>query len=225
MQALFATAESMQMSDAASNIYIVDDDSSVRTAVGRLLRGAGYQVSAYSSAGELLQNMPLAGRGCILLDVQMPGMTGPQLQEVLAKMGSALPIIFLTGHGDIPSSVRAIKAGAEDFLAKPATKTVLLAAVDRALKRYDQTYERDAQLQEMRKFYSTLTPREREVFQLVVQGKLNKQIAYELGTSERTIKAHRHNIMEKLKVKTVAELVSFAEKFIAGRNNGFESSS
>ena len=193
-------------------IHIVDDDVSVRTAVGRLLRTAGYQVSVYESARQLLDNLPAAVRGCILLDVQMPGLDGPQLQELLSKMGFELPIIFLTGHGDIPLSVRAIKAGAEDFLSKPAPKKLLLEAIERALSRYDETHERYVRLNAFRELFSTLTPREREVFNLVVRGKLNKQIGYDLGTSERTVKAHRHSIMQKFKVKSVAELVSIAEK-------------
>jgi FixJ family two-component response regulator len=160
-----------------------------------------------------LQNLPAAAeRGCILLDVQMPGLNGPQLQEVLGKMNFALPIIFLTGHGDIPMSVRAIKSGAEDFLSKPAPKRVLLEAVERALKRYDAMNELNTQLSSFRESHSALTPREREVFLLVVRGRLNKQIAHELGTSERTIKAHRHNIMQKFNVKSIAGLVSIAEK-------------
>lgn len=200
------------MTAAVPVIHIVDDDVSVRTAVGRLLRAAGYQVSVYESARQLLDNLPAAVRGCILLDVQMPGLDGPQLQELLSKMGFELPIIFLTGHGDIPLSVRAIKAGAEDFLSKPAPKKLLLEAIERALNRYDETHERYVRLNAFRELFSTLTPREREVFNLVVRGKLNKQIGYDLGTSERTVKAHRHSIMKKFKVKSVAELVSIAEK-------------
>ena len=200
------------MSAAAPVIHIVDDDLSTRTAVGRVLRASGYQVSTYKSANQLLENLPAAVRGCILLDVQMPGVNGPQLQEILSKMGFELPIIFLSGHGDIPISVRAIKAGAEDFLSKPAPKKLLLEAIERALKRYDETHERYVRLSAFRELFSTLTPREREVFSLVVRGKLNKQIAYDLGTSERTIKAHRHSIMQKFKIKSLAELVSIAEK-------------
>lgn len=192
-------------------IHIVDDDLSVRNAVGRLLRAAGYQVSQYETANQLLENLPPAARGCILLDVQMPGLDGPHLQEALGKKGFELPIVFLTGHGDIPASVRAIKAGAEDFLSKPAPKTVLLDAIERALNRYDETHERHVRLNALRECFSALTPRERQVFALVVRGKLNKQIAYELGTSERTIKAHRHSIMEKFKAKSLAELVSIAD--------------
>jgi RNA polymerase sigma factor (sigma-70 family) len=191
-------------------IHIVDDEESARAAVGRVLRAAGYQVSVYESASRLLENLPTE-RGCILLDVQMPGLNGPQLQETLGKMGVALPIIFLTGRGDIPTSVHTIKAGAEDFLSKPASKNVLLDAIGRALKRYDETHERNVRLSEFRECFNALTPREREVFAIVVHGRLNKQIAHELGTSERTIKAHRHSIMQKFKVKSLAELVSIAE--------------
>jgi len=199
------------MNGESCTIHIVDDEDSVRTAVGRVLRAAGYQVALYESASRLLENLP-AERGCILLDVQMPGLNGPQLQDMLGKMDFALPIIFLTGHGDIPTSVRTIKAGAEDFLSKPAPKTVLLEAVERALKRYDDLYEQNVRLRSFRAHYSSLTPREREVFSLVVRGKLNKQVAFDLGTSERTIKAHRHSIMQKFEARSLAELVSIAEK-------------
>ncbi len=196
---------------AGAVVHIVDDDLSVRKAVGRVLQTAGYQVNQYESANQLLESLPTAARGCILLDIQMPGMNGPELQKALFKMGFELPIIFLTGHGDIPASVRAIKAGAEDFLSKPAPKQVLLEAIERALSRYDRTHERHVRLTALRECFSALTPRERQVFALVVRGALNKQIAYELGTSERTIKAHRHSIMEKFKAKSLAELVSIAD--------------
>jgi len=200
------------MSSNAPFIHVVDDDASFRAAIARVLRTCGYQVSLYESASRLLENLPPQERGCILLDVQMPGLNGSQLQEVLKKMGFALPIIFLTGHGDIPMSVRAIKAGAEDFLAKPAPKKMLVEVIERALKRYDETHELNVRLNTFRELFSSLTPREREVFALVVRGKLNKQIAHDLGTSERTIKAHRHRIMEKFKIRSLAELVTIAEK-------------
>jgi len=192
-------------------IHVVDDDPSFRRAIARLLQAAGYQVQLYESAVALLANLPAPTRGCILLDVQMPGLNGPQLQETLDGLDFELPIVFLTGHGDLPASVRAIKAGAEDFLAKPAPKKILLEAIDRALKRYDGSHERNVRLNALRQRFSTLSRREREVLSLVVRGRLNKQIAHELGTSERTIKAHRHSIMEKFKAKSLAELVSFAE--------------
>jgi FixJ family two-component response regulator len=195
----------------SATIHVVDDDLSVRTALGRILRAAGYQIRQYESADQLLGNLPAPVRGCILLDVQMPGLNGPQLQEALGRIGFELPIVFLTGHGDIPASVRAIKAGAEDFLSKPAPKKVLLEAIERALRRYDGTHEHHVRLNALRECFSALTPREHQVFAMVVRGKLNKQIAYELGTSERTIKAHRHSIMDKFKARSLAELVSIAD--------------
>jgi FixJ family two-component response regulator len=194
-----------------ATIHIVDDDPSFRRAVARLLQVAGYEVRLYESATKLLENLPEPAKGCVLLDVRMPGLSGPQLHEALDKVGFELPIIFLTGHGDIPATVRAIKAGAEDFLAKPTQKEVLLETIGRALKRYDNSHERNVWLKALQQRFTTLTPREREVFGFVVRGRLNKQIAHELGTSERTIKAHRHNIMGKFGAKSIAELVSFAE--------------
>ena len=196
---------------SAATIHVVDDESAVRTAMGRLLRALGYEVNLFGSAAEFLARPPKPDRGCVLLDVQMPGLSGPELQEQLSKSGCLLPIIFLSGHGDIPMSVRAIKAGAEDFLAKPAPKEVLQEAIERALRRYDDSYERNVRMNVQRQRAQQLTRREREVFNLVVRGRLNKQIAHELGASERTIKAHRHNIMSKFQVRSLAELVSIAE--------------
>lgn len=200
------------MTDETAIVHVVDDDASFRNAVGRMLRASGYQVALYQSADQLLEQLPPPARGCILLDVRMPGVSGPQLQETLTSMGYTMPIVFMTGHGDLPTSVRAIKAGAEDFLAKPVPKDTLIEAIERALKRYDVNHERSVRLQTLRDLVAALTPREREVFGLVVRGRLNKQIAHELGTSERTIKAHRHSIMQKLKVRSLAELVSMAER-------------
>jgi FixJ family two-component response regulator len=147
-----------------------------------------------------------------LLDVQIPGLTGPELQDRLAELGVTLPIIFLTGHGDIPTTVQTIKAGAEDFLTKPVTKEKLLSAIERAVARYRATREQNDRLNALRALMATLTPREREVFELVVRGKMNKQIGYEIGVTERTIKAHRHKVMEKMQVQSLAELVSIAER-------------
>jgi FixJ family two-component response regulator len=196
---------------ASAAIHVVDDESAVRTAMGRLLRTMGYEVSLYGSAAEFLARSATAERGCVLLDVQMPGLSGPELQEQLTKSGCPLPVVFLSGHGDIPISVRAIKAGAEDFLSKPVRKEVLQEAIERALQRYDDSYERNARMNVQKQHALQLTRREREVFNLVVRGRLNKQIAHELGASERTIKAHRHNIMSKFQVRSLAELVSIAE--------------
>ena len=200
------------MTVAAPTIHIVDDDAPFRTAMGRLLGLCGYRVALYESAAQLLA-APISNEpGCILLDVRMSGLSGPQLQDRLAELGNPLPIIFVTGHGDIPTSVRAIKAGAEDFLTKPVAKQKLLAAIERALKRDSQRRAHDDELGALRARVSRLTPRETEVFALVVRGKLNKQIAGDLGTSERTVKAHRQKVMEKCEVRSLAELVLFAER-------------
>jgi len=193
-------------------IHVVDDDASFRTAIGRLLQASGYQVALYESAHLLLKKLPSIEPGCILLDVLMPDLSGPELHTRLVELGNALPIVFLTGHGDIPMSVRAIKTGAEDFLSKPAPKQALLEALGRALERYEDGREHRERLDTLRTLVAAFTPREREVFALVVRGKLNKIIAFELRTSERTIKAHRHNIMQKLQVRSLAEAVSIAER-------------
>ena len=200
------------MTPAVPIIHVVDDDASFRKAVARLLQASGYEVALYESGDQFLQNPPVLGPGCILLDVRMSGLSGIELQDQLTKLGLMLPIIFLTGHGDIPTSVRAIKAGAEDFLSKPVTKTTLISTVERALENYRERHEHHVRLSALRALVDSFTPREREVFALVVRGKLNKQIAFELGTSERTVKAHRHNIMQKLQVHSLAEAVSIAER-------------
>jgi FixJ family two-component response regulator len=197
----------------ATFVHVVDDDASFRTAIARLLRTAGYEVAVYESALELLERIPdHGGSSCILLDVQIPGVSGPELQGRLAALGSDLPIVFLTGHGDIPTSVRAIKAGADDFLTKPVSKDELLGAIERAVARHRAGQALHSRLDSLRSLVATLTPREREVFELVVRGKMNKQIAFALGTTERTIKAHRQKVMEKAKVQSLAELVSIAER-------------
>ncbi len=193
-------------------VHVVDDDASFRTAIARLLGASGYQVALYGSASELLEKLPGGAPGCILLDVKMAGLNGPQLQERLGEIGHKLPIVFLTGHGDVPTSVRAIKAGAEDFLTKPVPKKDLLAAIERALNRYEGIRDHDSHIAALRSLVSRLTPREKEVFALVVRGKLNKQIAHELDIAERTIKAHRQQVMEKCEVQTLAELVLIAER-------------
>jgi FixJ family two-component response regulator len=200
------------MTTGAPIVHVVDDEASFRTAIARLLGASGYQVALYGSASELLERLPENEPGCILLDVKMSGLSGPQLQGRLRELGCRLPIIFLTGHGDVPTSVRAIKAGAEDFLSKPAPKKDLLGAIERALSRHKEMRDHDGRIAAMRSLVSRLTPRETEVFELVVRGKLNKQIAHDLGTAERTIKAHRQQVMEKCEVQSVAELVLLAER-------------
>jgi RNA polymerase sigma factor (sigma-70 family) len=203
------------MNPPAPIVHVVDDDDSLRTAVARLLRAAGHEVRAYPSAGEFLLARPANTPGCVVLDVRMPGPSGLDLQEAFGRSDQALPIIFLTGHGDIPMSVRAMKAGAVDFLTKPVQRQVLLSAVQSALARDGearQARERDGTL---RARFEALTPRERRVFTLVVTGKVNKQIAAELGISERTVKAHRAQVMEKMQVTSLAELVHAADQLLA----------
>jgi len=200
------------MAAAAPVIHVVDDDKSFRTALSRLLKASGYEVTGHDSAACFLRSIEHSSPGCILLDVQMPTLGGLQLQEELGKLSHAWPIIFLTGHGDIPTSVLAIKAGAEDFLTKPVASETLLTAIDRALVRYESLQKTHDQLSSFKSLIATLTPRESEVFALMVRGKLNKQIAFQLGTSERTIKAHRHMVMHKLNVQSFAEAVSMAER-------------
>jgi FixJ family two-component response regulator len=193
-------------------IHIVDDDAPFRGALSRVLELSGYEVANYDSANCFLRSIEKAKPGCILLDVNMPSVGGLQLQEELAKVSTRWPVIFMSGRGDVPTSVRAIKAGAEDFLLKPVSKEILLDAVGRALASFAATKQQQDQLGSLRSLISTLTPRESEVFALMVRGKMNKQIAFELGTSERTIKAHRHMVMEKLQVETFAEAVAIAER-------------
>lgn len=193
-------------------IHIVDDDASFRKATSRLLKASGYEVVDYESAENFLAAVADARPGCILLDVQMPALNGLQLQQELARLSRRWPVIFMTGHGDIPTSVRAIKAGAEDFLSKPVSKQILLEAIERALVRHAITQQGIDQLNSLQSLITTLTPREAEVFSLMVRGKPNKQIAHQLGTSERTVKAHRHMVMQKLQVQSFAEAVSIAER-------------
>ena len=194
-------------------VHVVDDDASFRTAIERRLKHAGYEVETYSSAQHLLDRPPGVEKpGCILLDVKMPGLNGLELQDRLSELGSILPIVFVTGHSDIPTTVRAIKAGAEDFLTKPVPSEQLIDAIERALARYEALRSQRSKLDSIFRHLTTLTPRERQVFDLIVRGKINKQIATELGTTERTVKAHRHEVMEKMQVHSLAELVSSAER-------------
>jgi RNA polymerase sigma factor (sigma-70 family) len=200
------------MQHASHVIHVVDDDSSFRSAIARLLNAAGYEVALYETSQQFLDKPPTSLADCILLDVQMSGLTGPQLQDRLSQLGNRLPIVFLTGHGDIPTSVRAIKAGAEDFLTKPVTKERLLDTIRRALDHAEEARARTEQADALVARVASLTPRERQVFALVVRGMLNKQIAHELGTSERTVKAHRHMVMQKCGARSVAEFVMIAER-------------
>jgi len=179
----------------------------------RRLKLAGYDVVTYASAQDLLDRLPDDDKpGCILLDVLIPGLSGPELQCRLTELGSTLPIVFLTGHADTQTTVRTIKAGAEDFLTKPVSPERLLDAIERALARQEAARSRRSKVESFRALVSSLTPRERQVFDLIVRGRINKQIANELGTTERTVKAHRHQVMEKMKVHSLAELVSLTER-------------
>jgi RNA polymerase sigma factor (sigma-70 family) len=197
----------------AGTVHVVDDDASFRTAVERRLKKAGYSVATYASARQLLDHLPDESQpACILLDVRIPDLSGPELQDRLGKLGSTLPIVFLTGYADVRTTVQAIKAGAEDFLTKPVSSEHLLRVVEQAMERHEASRWVKQKLDTLRELLDTLTPRERQVFEGVVQGKINKQIGRELGTTERTIKAHRHQVMEKMKVRSLAELVSIAER-------------
>jgi len=194
-------------------VHIVDDDASFRTAIQRLLRASGYAVETYESAEQLLQRLPDgASPSCILLDIRIPGLSGPDLQDQLAALGSHLPIVFLTGHADVPTTVKVMKAGADDLLTKPVTKDELIDAIERAIARNRAWREKNEKLHSLQKLVDSLTPRERQVFERVARGRMNKEIARELGATERTIKAHRSNIMDKLHIASVAELVLIAER-------------
>ncbi|MDB5610519.1 MAG: LuxR family two component transcriptional regulator [Bradyrhizobium sp.] len=194
-------------------VHVVDDDASFRTAIERRLKKAGYEVATYPSAQHLLDRLPdECGPSCILLDVRIPGLSGPELQGRLGKLGSTLPIVFLTGYADVPTTVLAIKAGADDFLTKPVSSDQLLRTIQRAMAHHEAMRDTKGKLDIVRAHIASLTPRERQVFELVVRGKTNKHVAHELGATERTIKAHRHRVMEKMQVQSLAELVSLAER-------------
>ncbi|MGA8931720.1 MAG: response regulator [Pseudolabrys sp.] len=194
-------------------VHIVDDDASFRTAMERRLKHAGYEVATYASAQHLLDDLPSESvRSCLLLDVRIPELSGPELQDRMSELGSTLPIIFLTGHPDIPATVRAIKAGADDFLTKPVSSDDLLQAIERAIAHHEVTRGLKSKLDVVRAHVAALTPRERQVFDLVIRGDTNKHVARALGCTERTIKAHRHRVMEKMQVRSLPELVSLAER-------------
>lgn len=191
-------------------VHLVDDDEAVRRSVGFMLKTSGFQVKAYGSGLDLLKDAKKLGRGCILLDIRMPGMDGLEVQEALKQAGVGLPVIIMTGHGDIPLSVRAMKAGAVDFIEKPFAKTVLLSALEQgfaSLNRLDASRER-AKAANVR--LQVLTPREREVLDGLVDGLPNKTIAYDLGISPRTVEIHRANLMTKLQVRSLSEALRLA---------------
>ncbi len=196
-----------------SVVHVVNDDASFHAAIQRRLKLAGYEVVTYSSAEQLLDQRPDdSQQRCILLDVRIPGLSGPDLQRRLGDLGSLLPIIFLSAYADVKTTVQTIKAGAEDFLTKPVASEQLFATIERAVSRHENWRQQNGKLEVLRGRVATLTPRERQVFERVIRGKMNKQIASELGSTERTIKAHRQRVMEKMKVQSLVELVSAAER-------------
>jgi len=196
---------------APTVVYLVDDDASVRKSLSRLISEAGYKVQAYASAREFLAREPAKGPSCVVLDVRMPGVTGLDLQKTLTSAVHELPIIFITGHGDISMSVKAMKAGAVDFLTKPFAARDLLDAIQRAVAKDTRDLDTEARDDEILARVKLLTPRERQVFALVVTGMLNKQIAAELGIGEKTVKVHRARVMEKMRAGSVAALVRLAD--------------
>lgn len=194
-------------------VYIVDDDAPFRVAVGRLLRLHEFDVAEFGSADRFLEHIRKGAKpGCVLLDIKMPGLSGTELQRQLSEIGSSLPIIFLTGHADVPTTVRAIKAGAEDMLTKPVSEHSLIASIEGAFARLEAESAKNEWMNGARSRLDSLTPREREVFEHVVRGVMNKETAHRLGITERTIKAHRQRLFEKLGARSVAELVSIAER-------------
>lgn len=196
--------------DEPATVFVIDDDPSVRTALKRLLASVGLRCETFATAEEYLRRPGTDGPGCLVLDVRMPGPSGLDLQEQLAGAEHVLPIIFLTGHGDVPTTVRAMKAGAVEFLTKPCHEQELLDAIGHAIERDRQALRRLAEHQRVRQHYGSLTPRERQVMALVVSGLLNKQIAGELRISEKTVKVHRGGVMQKMQAGSLADLVRMA---------------
>lgn len=200
-------------------VFLVDDDHSVRRALTRLIKSAGYAVQGFASAREFLECWRVANEGpaCLVLDIRMPGLSGLDLQQELQAANALLPIIFITGHGDIPTGVKAMKEGAVDFLPKPVKDKVLLSAIEQALERAVRERSVHDELDDIHRRLDSLTPRELEVLRLVITGMLNKQIAYRLGTVEKTIKVHRARVMEKMEVQSLADLVRITERAGIGK--------
>ena len=200
------------MNEQTPNVFLVDDDASVRKGLSRLLRSTGLHVKTFASAQDFMNREPFDGNVCLVLDIRMPGLSGTDLFKQLCKADDSLPVVFITGHGDIPTSVQAMKEGAVDFLTKPVDDEKILSAVQAALARGAIERERHSTETHARQLLQTLTEREYEVMTYVITGMLNKQIAYDLGISEKTVKVHRGRVTEKLGVHSVAELVRLAEK-------------
>lgn len=198
--------------DTKGVVYVIDDDASVRKSLDRLIRSVGLDVKTFLSAREFLSYNPPDRPGCLVLDVKMPGMTGTELQEALTVANRSIPIIFITGFGNVPLSVQAMKAGAFDFLEKPFDDNTLIKAIHRAIHHDRRCRQKNSEILAIRKRWERLTNRERQVFELVVTGMLNKQIAFQLGITEKTIKVHRARIMQKMEAQSLADLVRLSEQ-------------